>query len=73
VSSIYGGRPGDFESHAAAGAYNGAGCAEFAEAGFLIERLVEPRPVPEMEKLFPETYRQLSERPSFIMFSLLRP
>lgn len=51
----------------------GASCAEFAEAGFLIERLVEPRPVPEMEQLFPETYRNLSEQPDFIMFSLLRP
>ena len=50
-----------------------ASCAEFAEAGFLIERLVEPRPVPEMEELFPEDFRELSERPSFIMFSLVRP
>jgi len=26
-----------------------------------------------MEELFPESYRKLSEAPSFVMFSLLRP
>lgn len=48
-------------------------CAEFLEAGFLIERVVEPQPGPELAALFPETYEKLSERPSFIMFRLLRP
>ena len=50
-----------------------ASSAEFSQAGFLIERLAEPQPVPEMEELFPESYRKLSEAPSFVMFSLLRP
>lgn len=33
-------------------------CSEFAQAGFLIERLVEPRPVHEMAERFPEEYEK---------------
>ena len=35
---------------------------EFREAGFLIERLLEPRPVPEMAERYPEDFARLSER-----------
>ncbi len=50
-----------------------ASCAEFFEAGFLIEKVVEPQPGPELAALFPQTYEKLSERPGFIMFRLVRP
>ena len=50
-----------------------ATCAEFAEAGFLIERLVEPRPVPEMAERFPEDYAKLQRAPAFFVFRLRKP
>ena len=46
--------------------------AEIAAAGFLIERIVEPRPTRELARRFPEVHAKLSERPSFILFRLLR-
>jgi len=49
-----------------------AWCAEFTEAGFLIERLVEPRPLEGMRDDHPEIHRHLSENPGFIAFVLLR-
>ncbi len=45
-------------------------CREFAEAGFWIERLVEPRPVPEMAAQDPDSYAQLEHAPAFIAFRL---
>ena len=48
-----------------------ATCAEIAEAGFVIERLVEPRPLPAMAQSHPEEYERLSTRPGFLMFRLL--
>ena len=47
-------------------------CAEFAQAGFLIERLVESRPVPEMAERFPEDYEKLEREPGFINFRLVK-
>ena len=44
--------------------------AEFAEAGYVIERLVEPRPHPDMAATSPETFDRLSTSPNFIMFRL---
>ena len=46
--------------------------AEFAEAGFLIDRLVEPAPQPEMAKSHPESYQRLSTEPAFILFRLVK-
>ena len=46
--------------------------AEFAEAGFLIERLVEPAPQPEMAKSHPESFQRLSTEPGFILFRLVK-
>lgn len=43
---------------------------EFADAGFAIERLVEPRPVPEMASSHPGTFERLMSEPGFIMFKL---
>ncbi len=48
-------------------------CEEFTEAGFLIERLVEPLPVPEMADRFPQDYAKLIREPGFIVFRLLKP
>jgi SAM-dependent methyltransferase len=45
-------------------------CAEFAEAGFLIERLVEPRPGAGDRELDPAAFDELSVTPGFIVFRL---
>ena len=50
-----------------------ATCDEFAQAGFLIERLVEPRPVAEMAKHHPDDYAKLLREPGFVDFRLRRP
>ena len=45
--------------------------AAIADAGFLIERLVEPRPVPEAAALNPAKHERLSTGPyGFIAFRL---
>jgi hypothetical protein len=44
--------------------------AEFFEAGFVIERLVEPLPVPEMADQYPDYYDTLRLEPGFIAFRL---
>jgi SAM-dependent methyltransferase len=49
-----------------------ATCAEFTQAGFLIERLVEPRPIPDMAERFPEDYEKLNLEPGFIDFRLVK-
>ncbi len=46
-------------------------CAEFAEAGFLIERILEPRPAPEAERLDPERYARAQREPWCIAFRLV--
>ena len=43
---------------------------EFAAAGFLIERLVEPTPDPEMALRHPNTFAKLSVEPGFVLFKL---
>jgi len=48
-------------------------CAEIAAAGFLIERIVEPRPRRELARRFPEAHARLVEQPSFVLFHLLQP
>jgi SAM-dependent methyltransferase len=47
-------------------------CAEFREAGFLIERLVEPLPSESMKDPFPDTYEKLTAEPFFIVFVLVK-
>jgi SAM-dependent methyltransferase len=46
--------------------------AEFTDAGFLIERLVEPSPRPEMAESHPESFGRLSTEPGFILFRLVK-
>ncbi len=48
-------------------------CSEFAEAGFWIERLVEPLPVAEMADAYPEDDERLRHEPGFIAFRLVKP
>jgi hypothetical protein len=45
-------------------------CREFRDAGFVIDELVEPRPVPEMAASDPEAYARLEHAPAFIGFRL---
>jgi SAM-dependent methyltransferase len=47
-------------------------CAEFAEAGFWIERLVEPLPAAEMARAYPEDDAKLRIEPGFIAFRLVK-
>lgn len=46
---------------------------ELLDAGFALEQLVEPRPVPELEAIDPEAFAKLNERPSFLAARLHRP
>jgi SAM-dependent methyltransferase len=46
-------------------------CAEFAAAGFLIERLTEPRPVAAGQAVDPEDFGRLQREPGFIAFRLV--
>ena len=49
-----------------------ATCEAIFRAGFLIERLLEPRPVPEAAAIDPEDYEQLSREPrGFMAFRLV--
>lgn len=50
-----------------------AWCDEFAQAGFLIERVVEPQPSESMMSTHPEVFAQLKESPGFIAFRLVSP
>ncbi|MFB4300142.1 class I SAM-dependent methyltransferase [Actinomadura sp. NTSP31] len=46
-------------------------CAEFRRAGFLIDELLEPLPVPEMEALYPDDHEWLNQVPAFVAFRLV--
>lgn len=48
-------------------------CREFTDAGFLIEKLVEPRPAASMADRYPDVQRKLDQAPGFIIFQLLKP
>jgi SAM-dependent methyltransferase len=50
-----------------------AWCQEFFDAGFLIERVVEPQPAETMAERYPEVRDRLERSPGFIGFSLLKP
>lgn len=47
-------------------------CAEFADAGFLIENVIEPQPLPEMAHHHPDYYARLTQEPGFIAFRLAK-
>ncbi len=45
-------------------------CDEFAAAGFVIERLVEPQPDPAMATSHPHAHERLTTLPAFVLFRL---
>jgi len=47
-------------------------CAEFTQGGFVIERLVEPRPLAEMADRYPHEHQKLLREPGFIGFRLAK-
>ena len=49
-----------------------ATCAELTGNGFLIERIVEPRPSDDLRDRHPEVYADLAVTPGFIVFSLVK-
>jgi len=48
-------------------------CEEIFAAGFVIERLLEPRPVPQAAAIDPEEYRRLAREPRGFLAFRLRP
>ena len=48
-------------------------CAAIANAGFLIDRLVEPLPAPSMRERSPEDWEKLRREPGFIVLRLVKP
>jgi len=48
-------------------------CAAATEAGFLIEKLIEPVPAETMRERYPEDYERLSTEPGFLILRLLKP
>jgi SAM-dependent methyltransferase len=48
-------------------------CGDFFQAGFVIERLTEPRPLPEAAEISPDDYQQITRVPRGFMAFRLRP
>jgi SAM-dependent methyltransferase len=48
-------------------------CAAATDAGFLIEKLIEPIPAESMRERYPEDYERLSKEPGFLILRLLKP
>jgi SAM-dependent methyltransferase len=48
-------------------------CAAVAEAGFLIERLVEPVPADSMRERWPDDWEKLHREPGFLVLGLVKP
>jgi SAM-dependent methyltransferase len=48
-------------------------CAAATDSGFLIERLIEPRPARSMRELYPEDYEKLNREPGFLILRLFKP
>ncbi len=48
-------------------------CDAAADAGWLIERLIEPRPAESMRERFPDTYAKLQVEPGFLILKLRKP
>ena len=45
-------------------------CDEFSQAGFFIDRLLEPQPEPAAAQIDPASYREMMEHPVFLAFRL---
>ena len=48
-------------------------CAAVANAGFLIERLVEPLPAASMRERWPDDWEKLNREPAFVILRLVKP
>ncbi len=48
-------------------------CGYAADAGFLIERVIEPLPVDTMRGRYPDDYEKLSREPGFLILRLAKP
>jgi SAM-dependent methyltransferase len=48
-------------------------CTAATDAGFLIEKLIEPVPAETMRERYPEDYEKLSKEPGFLILRLLKP
>jgi hypothetical protein len=48
-------------------------CTAATDAGFLIEKLIEPLPAESMREDYPEDYEKLSREPGFLILRLLKP
>ena len=48
-------------------------CTAATDAGFLIEKLIEPVPAESMREHYPEDYEKLSKEPGFLILRLLKP
>ena len=48
-------------------------CTAATDAGFLIEKVIEPVPAETMRKRFPEDYEKLRKEPGFLILRLLKP
>ena len=48
-------------------------CNAATDAGFLIEKLIEPVPAGSMRERYPEDYEKLSKEPGFLILRLLKP
>jgi hypothetical protein len=44
-----------------------------SKAGFVIDRLLEPTPLPELKEREPDTYRRLTTTPGLLLFRLTKP
>jgi SAM-dependent methyltransferase len=48
-------------------------CTAATDAGFLIEKVIEPVPAETMRERYPEDYEKLSREPGFLILRLLKP
>jgi SAM-dependent methyltransferase len=48
-------------------------CTAATDAGFLIEKVIEPVPAETMRERYPEDYEKLSNEPGFLILRLLKP
>jgi len=48
-------------------------CTAATDAGFLIEKVIEPRPAATMRERYPDDYDKLTREPGFLILRLLKP
>jgi hypothetical protein len=48
-------------------------CAAATDAGFLIEKVIEPRSADTIRERYPEDYEKLTREPGFLLLRLFKP